>query len=667
MDVHIAGLVSVRRGSERPATAAPDGARGRTAREEGASMGRDDLAPHDPAGLLRERHRHAFTLEAAGVAAWEWDAATDELTWSSNANAVLGLPPDAAIRTGRQLFALIRPDDRERLRAGLARLAEQGGRLHDEFGIEDTSACIEIEAGRAEGRRLRGMLRDVTDQRQAEQHSAVLASIIESSQDAIVTKTLDGVITSWNAAAERLFGYPADEAIGRHITLIIPPERHTEEVTILERIGRGERVEIYETVRVTRDGRRIDVSLSISPVRDRGGRIVGAAKIARDISDRKRTEAALREADRRKTEFLALLGHELRNPLAAMVNGIQVLRLAGVRDDRSRGVLALIERQAHQMTRLLDDLLDISRITRGKIQLVKERLDLVELVRRTVEDARLGHADRGISLHLDLAPGPLWIDGDAVRLSQVVGNLLHNAYKFTDRGGAITVSVGRDADPGRAALVVRDTGVGMTPETLRHVFEPFVQAGEAAGRGSGGLGLGLSLVKGLVELHGGTVAARSDGPGRGSELSVSLPLAPGSPEADAPDSEPAPGRRPRLRVLVVDDSEAVAEAFGLLIEMLGHEVRVVGDGPSALAVLPTFAPDVVISDLVMPGMSGLELAAAIHRRPERRGITLVAMSGHGQPEHRRQALEAGFDEHLVKPVDPSRLQAVLTAAEWRTP
>jgi PAS domain S-box-containing protein len=352
---------------------------------------------------------------------------------------------------------------------------------------------------------------------------ALLAAIVESSDDAIISKSLDGRITSWNAGAKRLFGYSAEEAIGRPITMIIPPEHLHEEQVILQRLARGERIDHFETVRVAKDGRRIDVSLTISPVRDREGRVVGASKVARDITERKRMEAQLRDADRRKDEFIAMLGHELRNPLAPIRNVAEVLKRTTAGNETSAELCRMIERQVQQMTRLIDDLLDVSRITRGRIRFRREPVDLADVVKRAVEMTEPLLRRRRHRFQIDLPGGPLPLEGDAARLVQMVVNLLDNAAKYTPDGGSVALSVARTGS--RFELCVRDSGIGIAPEMVSKIFGLFVQGARPGTDAQGGLGIGLALVRMIAEHHGGAVEASSAGAGKGSAFVVRLPAA----------------------------------------------------------------------------------------------------------------------------------------------
>ena len=520
----------------------------------------------------------------------------------------------------------------------------------------------------------------------AEETRARLAAIVESSDDAIVSKTLDGTITSWNRAAEQMFGYSAGEAVGRHITLIIPSERRGEEDDVLARLRRGEKVDHFETVRQAKDGRRLTISLTVSPIRDTAGRVIGASKVARDISERKHAEEALRESDRHKNEFLAMLAHELRNPLAPICSSLEVLRrLAGEPSEPaasgtpgapavdSRRVLAsaleTMERQVGHMVRLVDDLLDLARISRGRIALRWGRVELASVVRHAVEAVRSLCDSMGHELMVTLPPQPVCLDGDPTRLAQIVSNLLNNACKYTPRGGRIWLTVGEDpsAHGSRPGVVisVRDTGVGIAPEQLPRMFDAFTQADSSLESTGSGLGIGLALVKTLVQMHGGTVEARSAGTGQGSEFVVRLPTAaeappPGPAATTAATAEPT-AAAPR-RILVVDDHRDSAESLAMLLELHGHEAHQAHDGPEAVEAATRLRPDVILLDIGLPTLNGYETARRIRERLEGKRLLLVALTGWGQEEDRRRSEEAGFDAHLVKPVDYRALAKVLVDA-----
>jgi PAS domain S-box-containing protein len=523
------------------------------------------------------------------------------------------------------------------------------------------------EAGNLQG--ALNVLVDISDRRQAEEASAVLSAIVESAEDAIVSKTLDGVIRSWNAGAERLFGYSASEAIGQSITLIIPPEKLDEEQLILSRLRRGERIEHYETVRQTKDGRRIDISLTISPVRDATGRIIGASKIARDITDRKQSEAALialknqlQEADRRKDEFLATLAHELRNPLAVIDNSVQLLRLDDSLSPSVEKLREIMEQQSHHLNRLVEDLLDASRITRGSIELRWETVELASVVANAVQTVRPLMDDAGHQLAVSLPTTPVMLNADPVRLIQVLGNLLTNAAKYTPPGGQIWLT-GRRKDGG-VQLSVRDTGLGIPADMLPHIFEMFAQVQSSLNCARGGMGLGLALARKLVELHGGRIEAHSAGHGKGSEFVVWVPSA--SVGAQLPDTSSAqvlnrnPAVAPR-KVLVVDDMSAAAFVLSSLLTKLGHHVETARHASTALEAIDRQRPDIVFSDIGMPDIDGYELARRLRQMHGMDRVVLVALTGYGQQKDRQKAIDAGFDYHIAKPVSLDALQDLLAS------
>jgi PAS domain S-box-containing protein len=531
--------------------------------------------------------------------------------------------------------------------------------------VDDSAAPIRDDSGTAVGAVL--VFRDVTDRRRAEEAQARLAAIVESSQDAIVSKTLDGVIRSWNAGAERVFGYAPEEAIGRPITLIIPPDRHDEEYEILARISAGERIEHFETIRVSKQGRLIDISLTVSPIRDREGRIIGASKIARDITDRKRVDKALAEANQRKDQFIALLAHELRNPLAPLRNGLQVLRLAGTDTNAVTQAREIMDRQLSHMVRLIDDLLDISRVSQNKMELRRSRVLLKDVISSAVETARPAIEEAGHEFTISLPPEPVYLDADLTRLAQVFSNLLNNSAKYTERGGRILLSAERRI--GEVSVSVRDTGLGIPANDLPRIFDMFSQVDRSVERSTGGLGIGLALVKGLVEMHGGIVTATSPGQGKGTTIEVRLPTLESTavPAAGvASESEPAPAG-PRRRILVVDDNRDSANSMAMMLTLMGNEVRTAHDGFEAIETAREFHPKAILMDLGMPKLNGYEATQRIREQPWGRDMIIIAMTGWGQEADRTQSREAGCDSHLVKPVNLSELESLLTELEGGQP
>jgi PAS domain S-box-containing protein len=404
------------------------------------------------------------------------------------------------------------------------------------------------------------------------------------------------------------------------------------------------------------------------PVRNERGEIDGWAGINLDISHLKQTEAdlrereaALREADQRKNEFLAGLSHELRNPLSPIANSLYILDHAAPGSDQARHAQAVIGRQVGQLSRLVDDLLDVTRVSHNKLSLQWQRLELNELVRRTVDDHRLQFDQNEVRLELFPAPEPVFVDGDRHRLAQIVGNLLQNAVKFTGLGGTTRVSVSTDTPAKRAVVRVADTGVGMAKEMLARLFQPFAQADSTLARNQGGLGLGLALVKGLVEMHGGDIEAHSAGPGQGAEFVVSLPLTLGEAPADrrAHSGAPAPGGR--RRVLIIDDNVDAADMLREALELSRHEVEVAYNGPTGIAKAREYRPEVVLCDIGLPGMDGYQVARTFKADEGLCSVFLVALTGYALTEDLAQAQEAGFDRHLAKPPSLEQIEELLGA------
>jgi PAS domain S-box-containing protein len=691
-------------------------------------------------------------------------------------------------------------------------LLQKGG---TECPIDDSAAPISDEDGNVSGCVL--IFRDVSAQRRVQRERSsqllaarLLASIIESSDDAILSKSLDGIIQSWNAGAERLFGYTAAQAVGRHISLIIPPDRIDEEDRIIASLKAGHRIDHFETERMRSDGRRLLVSLTISPIKDDEGRVIGASKIVRDvteqrqleererqllaeaaqanakfqaffeqsalfagimdvdgtlleanrllweacgftkeqaigkpfwegpwwspsaqlseqiraasaqaaggevfraempyfvgdgseriadvtiqpirddagrvlflaptgfdITERKRVEAERRrlednlrelaanlsEADRRKNEFLAMLAHELRNPLAPISNAARALRIGAGEGESLRSASDMLERQVKQMSRLVDDLLDMSRITRGRIELRKEPLELAPVVNHAVEAARALYRSMDHELTVTMPDEPMQVSADPTRLAQVIGNLLNNACKFTDKGGHVWLTVEKDGHD--AVIRVRDNGIGIAEEHIPGLWEMFAQVDTSLERSRGGLGIGLTLVKTLVEMHGGTVHAQSDGPARGSEFTVRLPiLSDAVRRASLVDVSEPPLPTVRRRVLIVDDSEDGAESLAMLLQLSGHETHVAHDGVEAIEAAEKLRPSVVLLDIGLPRLNGYEVCHRLRKEPWAKNLVLVALTGWGQEDDRHRSREAGFDAHLVKPVDHDALLRLLAS------
>lgn len=511
-----------------------------------------------------------------------------------------------------------------------------------------------------------------------------LAAIVESSEDAIVSKSLTGIIESWNAGAERVFGYQAAEAVGKHISLLIPADRLQEEEVIISKLRRGERVEHFETVRVRKDGALINVSLTISPVRNPRGEVIGASKIARDVTVRKELEQRredLLEHERRareeaervsqlKDEFLATLSHELRTPLNAILGWSQILGPTSEVDALKEGLDA-IERNGRAQAQLIEDLLDMSRIVSGRVRLDVQTVELAPLIEAALESVRPASVAKEIRLTSVLNPHVGAVSGDPTRLQQVVWNLLANAIKFTPKGGRVSVTL-RQVNS-HVEIIVHDTGIGIAPENLGLIFERFRQVDSSSTRLHGGLGLGLSIVKQLVELHGGVVEAHSPGAGQGATFTVSLPL---SPLRRSEIKDPESGRSSILderkvnldgvRVLVVDDEPDARALIQRILRKYGAEVRLADSASAGIDALRAFRPHVLISDVGMPEIDGYQFMRAIRELDEQHGgrTPAIALTAFARSEDRMRAILAGYQVHVAKPIEPQEL-AVMVAALTR--
>jgi PAS domain S-box-containing protein len=661
-----------------------------------------------------------------------------------------------------------------------------------EIAIDDSAAPIRSADGVTFGVVM--VFRDVTEQRSAELARARLAAIVEFSGDAIVTKNLDGIVQTWNASAERILGYTAAEMIGQSITRVIPADRLHEETEILGRLRRGLPYERLETIRVAKDGRQLHVSISVSPLKDGDGLVIGASKILHDITDiiatrealrnehelltttlssigdgvivtdaesrvtflnpeaqkltgwthaeakgmplpevfrivneetrnevenpvdkvlrtgfvvglanhtvligrdgverpiddsaapirhstgslsgvvlvfrdftaRRQAERALQESRQklheegiRKDEFLAILSHELRNPLAPIRMAVSVLNKISDREPELNQIREIIDRQTTQLTRLLDDLLDIGRISSGKIILRKTHFDIATAVSNAVESIRPQVELQRHELVIDLPPEPIFIDGDATRLAQVFVNLLSNAVRYTDDGGRIQLIVRREQSD--AVIRVIDPGIGISPEQMSRIFDMFAQVDQSLERGQGGLGVGLALTRTLVGLHGGTVEAKSAGLGKGSEFIVRIPALPADFKQVQPREGTAATVQRSRRVLIADDNVDSATVLAMLLRDYGHEVRTVHDGIAALEAFRSFRPDLVVLDIGMPKLNGYDVAREIRSQCNSH-VTLIAVTGWGQEQDKSRAREAGFDHHLTKPVEVATIEKIL--------
>jgi PAS domain S-box-containing protein len=547
-------------------------------------------------------------------------------------------------------------------------------------------ACIAILASLRRARLLaeqrvnEGKLREQHLQHEASERAAVEASLRASeerfrgifSQAAVgVGQTsLDRLVINVNPGLCRMLGYAREEVLGRHINdLTHPDELEWAAATMQPLIeGKVESVSMDRRFR-HKQGHYVSTHCSASLIRDENGVPQSVVAVVQDITERQQAEQALREADRRKDEFLATLAHELRNPLAPICNSLHILRLAGADAAAHEPLVEMMERQVGHMVRLVDDLLEVSRITRGKIELRKERVELAAVIRSAVEASQPIIDAGNHQLALSLPAEPISLEADPVRLAQVFANLLNNAAKYTDRGGQIRLSArfvaGQSQPPTEIEILVADTGIGIEAEMLPRVFDMFTQVGRSRRQAQPGLGIGLALVRNLVELHGGTVEARSAGLGKGSEFIVRLPTVAIQQLAKPPVVHPVRDAfllTPR-RVLVVDDNCDAVESLAVLLRRMGLEVSVAYGGEEGLEVLKTFDPEVVFLDIGMPVMDGYQVVRRIRDEPGSRNRLVIALTGWGQEEDRRKSREAGFDYHLTKPVEVAQLRALLAPAE----
>jgi len=550
-------------------------------------------------------------------------------------------------------------------------MAHESGRFEDEGWRlrKDGSrfwADVVITALHDEGGALRGfskITRDLTERRRREetlrQSEERFRLLVEGVKDyAIFMLDADGRIASWNAGAQRMNGYSAQEIIGRHFSTFYPREAidkkwPEQELAMAREHGRFEE----EGPRLRKDGTSFSANVVITPLYDQEGVLIGYAKVTRDLTERKRVDA-LERAERQMSEFLAILAHELRNPLAPISNALHLLALRPAADETEKWVRDVLQRQTGQIARLIDDLLDASRITRSVVSLNRQLLDVRSVVRAAVDASMQWMQAHGHTLSVDLAEDqPLTVLADEARLLQVLQNLLQNAAKYTLDGGQVAVSAHREG--GEVVIAVTDNGIGMDAELLQSAFDLFKQGRQALHRPQGGLGVGLTLVQRLVRLHGGTVVARSAGVDRGSEFVVRLPAAEALPMSAARAQE-RPSSTPR-KVLVIDDNSDAANALRLLLENDGHNVRVAHDGVSGLALAREYQPEYLLLDIGLPRLNGYDIAASVRGDPELKHTTIVAITGYGQVHDRARTAAVGFDHHLTKPVEFSALQELFRA------
>ncbi len=594
--------------------------------------------------LVRDLRDQAELLHLAHDAIFTWTFERGIESWNVGAEELYGYRADEASgKSVSELLGTVFPVPWSEIERTLRAGGLWTGELrHTRKDGRVLTVAVKLQLLRAEdgAERVLEATHDVTERKEARERAEWLARFPRENPDPVMRIARDGTVLYANEAATRFLGTtPGSDVSGRLAELV---------------------------ARAIEGGGRVRAEL------EQGGTVFATNLVAtgdevnlyaQDVTARKAAEDALREAnerlrelDRRKDEFLAMLSHELRNPLAPIRNAIAILEHATPAGTQATRAKAVIRRQVDHMARLVGDLLDVARIARGKIEIEPGPMDLVALVQRSAEDHRALMYERGVSLSVELPGQPAWVHGDATRLTQVVGNLLQNAAKFTEHGGRVAIGV--EAADGVATVRVRDTGVGMAPELLGQIFEPFVQADRSLARSQGGLGLGLALVKGIVQMHGGEVHAESEGPGRGATFVVRLPTV--VPERPSEERSAGPVLAEGRRILVVDDNKDGAESLSAMLGIIGYQVEVAFDGPSALEKARAYEPEVVLCDLGLPGMSGYEVARRLRAlRPN--GLRLIAVSGYAAPEDVDASRKAGFDAHLAKPPDLDALAALIAS------
>jgi PAS domain S-box-containing protein len=629
------------------------------------------------------------TLAAGEVGTWEFDIVNNVVRADQNLARMFGVTAEEAAGGPIQAYLRsIHPDDRERVNQAITRALETEDRYEAGYRIVGSDGGIRwvIARGRIErdasGRALGlpGVIVDVSRQREAEAEVDRLAAeadrqrrsydtVLSNSADFNYTFDLDGRFTYVNKALLDLWQKTLAEAVGKNFfELDYPAELARRLQCQIQQVIDSRQPVRDETPYTSAVGER-QYEYIFVPVMGANGNVEAVAGSTRDITEKKRIEEELRyaagrlvEADRRKDEFIATLAHELRNPLAPLRNGLQLIRMAEGDPVTFEAAHTMMERQLHQMVRLIDDLMDVSRINQGKLELRRQRVDLASVLASALESSRPLIEQMGQDLQVALPWQPILLDADPIRLSQVFMNLLNNAAKYSDRSGSIRVTAERE---GHEVLVsVRDSGIGIAADQLARIFEMFSQVDRSLERSQGGLGIGLSLVKSLVEMHGGTIEARSEGPGKGAEFAVRIPVA---ADTSAPPEREIQQRQPRtsLRILVVDDSRDGADSLSMMLRIMGNDLRTAYDGREAVAVAQEFRPHVILLDIGLPKLNGYEACRLIRALPESKDALIIAQTGWGQDADRHKTREAGFDDHLVKPIDTVALMKLLADLERR--
>ncbi len=652
----------------------------------------DDLPPGDPGdcpdptagdpervALRRREERLRLATDASDLGLYDADAVTGEVYWSPAMRRLLGVTADAQPPPLGEVPHFVHPDDAAQVRRLFEEaLAPSGaGRFFNEHRIVRPDGSVRwvraqgqvICGGTGEERRavrVVGALMDITDRKHAEEEARQrLAEIEDLYRNAPVGLCVLDRELRWVRINDRLAefnGFSATNHVGRRLRDLLPSLAEAVEPGILDVFATGRPRHGVEIVGETPAQPGVTRSWveHLLPLLDERGEVTGVSIVVEETTERRRAEDMLREADRRKDEFLATLAHELRNPLVPIRNAVEILRLQATPDPALQRVADLLDRQVQHLVRLVDDLLDVARISRGKLALRRERVALADVLDRAVEAVRPSIEGSGQQLAVSLPPQPVALDADPVRLSQVFCNLLDNASKFTGRGGSIRVDV--QCEGAEVTIAVSDSGIGIAAGQLPSVFDMFAQLPMAAGSVRSGLGIGLALTRGLVAMHGGRIEARSDGLGKGSTFVVRLPQAPEAGSVSRLQRSTAVGASAACHVLVADDHADVLDSLVMLLQLHGHEVTTARDGVEAVDAASRRLPDLVLLDLGMPRLDGHEACRRIRGLPGGHRPTIVALSGWGQPGDRRRTEEAGFDGHLVKPAAPAAILELVAKA-----
>ena len=629
--------------------------------------------------LQRAQERIRLATDAAGLGLWSWDSGTDLVTWeNARPSAILGLAAGSTIDARQFLIQHVHPDDAATFTTVVADALRSGAQFHVELRLVRADGSLRWAEFHGQAQPMTngmapfvlGVVADITARKLAAmdlyESRARFENIISQAATGVVQTDTAGMITLVNQKFCTMLGYDESEMLTRSVRDITAPESIQPTLDALHQVSTGGVGVVVQKQYRRKDGTLMWANSSVSALRDASGRYTGMVAIVVDITESRQAEHSLRkvaadlaEADRRKSEFLATLAHELRNPLAPISSGLSLLRLGSDSPATVARIRQMMERQVGQMVRLIDDLLDVARISGGKIHLNPARIDVQAVIDSAIETSQ-PYIDAGAhQLTVTYPAPPLQLEADATRIAQVLSNLLNNAAKYTPTGGRIDITAQRDGE--HVVIRVSDDGVGIPAESLGSIFEMFSQVRHTINRAQGGLGVGLSLVRRLVEMHGGSTSAASDGAGKGTVVTVRLPLAgsealPGS-HVSGPDLA-QPQRN--LRLLVADDNADAAETLAAMLALQGHTLRVAHNGADAVRIARSFLPEVSFLDIGMPDMNGYDTAAALRQIAGLEAMVLVALTGWGDANDRARSRQAGFHHHLTKPADLATINALLT-------